>query len=160
MGASGETASAVAIACAEAGADVAVTSATQDADEAFAIRRLAKRISDLDRRSIAEAVDLSLGTNVQVAVRQIAKQLGGIDVLVVAADVRVVKPAERLSDSEWARVLNGNLSAVFYACRAAAREMLSKEDATDRGRIVVLLPGVEEETSAAYAAARAGISWA
>jgi len=161
MGATHPVAASIALALAESGADVAVSSATPDADEAFAVRRLAKRISDLGRRSLAESVDLSSGTNVQIAVRQVAKELGRIDVLVVAADFHLSKPTERLSDAEWSKVLGLNLSGVFYACRAVAREMLRQDAREDggRGQIIVVTqkPGaLDDEQDVAYAAAQAG----
>jgi NAD(P)-dependent dehydrogenase (short-subunit alcohol dehydrogenase family) len=155
-----ETLRPVALALADAGAAVALTTATADAEEAFAARRLAQAVVSQDRRSLAESVDMSLGTNVQVAVRQVAKAMGGIDLLVLAPALLLSRPAERLSDSEWARIVGLNLNAVFYACRAVGREMLSKEPrgGGQRGRIIVAVrrddapgPGL-----AALRAARAG----
>lgn len=159
MAAAGDAARAIALAFAEAGADVALTTATPDAEEAFELRRLAKRIGGTGRRTMVESVDMSLGTSVQVAVRQVAKELGGIDLLVAAPDLRLQRPAERMSDVEWSRVVNLNLSGVFYACRSVGREMLGRDG--DGGRIIVLLPALDEletgtEQSAAYVAAKAG----
>ena len=161
MGATSPLPAAIAVAFAEAGADVAVTSTTPDAEEAFELRRLRRRVTDLGRRGLAESVDLGIGTNVQIAVRQASKELGGIDVLVLAPDLRLTRPAERLSDAEWSRVLGYNLSGVFYACRAVAREMLNRDagEGITRGHILVLLPSIEvltAEDDAAYAAAKAG----
>jgi NAD(P)-dependent dehydrogenase (short-subunit alcohol dehydrogenase family) len=162
VGAGSPFGAAVASAVAERGADVALLTATADAEEAFAVRRLAKRIADGGGRAFAESVDAGNGAAVQVAVRQVAKQLGGIDLLVAAPDLRLSRPAERLGDADWSRVVNGNLGAVFFACRAAAREMLANERAGEapRGRIVVLLPsldGVEAAGNAPYLAAWAGV---
>ena len=135
-----------------------LTSATTEAEEAFAVQRLGRSIGEKGGRAMAEAVDMSLGANVQVAIRQIAKELGGVDVLVTAPALYLSKAAERLTDAEWARVVNLNLSAVFFACRGAAREMLAGERG---GRIVVILAPVRPETEAlggaAYSAARAGV---
>jgi 3-oxoacyl-[acyl-carrier protein] reductase len=157
MGADRETPAAVALALAEAGAGVALTTTTGEAEESLAIRRLARKVEAMGRRSLAEAVDLSNGANVQVAVRQIAKQLPVIDLLVISPGLTVLRPAERLSDAEWARALGFNLSSVFYGCRAVAREMLAKSDAQG-GRIVVLLPSTPDvEGTAALVAARAGL---
>ncbi len=165
MGAASEIGKAIALAFADAGADVALTSATPDAEEAFAVQRLARSIGGKGRRSMAEAVDMSLGANVQVAVRQIAKELGGIDVLAVAAaELNLGKASERLTDAEWARLLNINLSAWFFACRGVAREMMAGEPAAgreaDRGRIIVVSTaqrGEDGAVSAAYAATKAGV---
>ena len=62
----------------EAGAQVAITSATTDGAALFALKRLA------GPGGAAQAVDLTNPTNVRVATRKLAKQLGGLDVAVVA----------------------------------------------------------------------------
>lgn len=111
---------------------------------------------------LIEGVDMSIGTGVQVTVRQAAKALGPIDVLIVAPDVSLTKPAERLTDADWARIVNTNLSGAFYACRAAGREMLNRtmpeDHAGPRGRIVIVDAWPDEEHSAASWAAKAGLS--
>ena len=92
----------------------------------------------------------------QIAVRQIAKQLGDLHLLVIAPRDVMVKPAERMSDSEWSRALGFNMDAYFYAARAFAREVADNPTAP-KGRIVAVLPGVEPRPgSAALEAARAG----
>ena len=62
----------------EAGAQVAITSATTDGAALFALKRLA------GPGGAAQAVDLTNPTNIRVATRKLAKQLGGLDVAVVA----------------------------------------------------------------------------
>ena len=151
MGVAADIAERIALALAEAGADVALTTATNDADEAFSLRRISRGVRALGRQSMNESVDMSIGTGVQIAMRQVAKELGGIDILVVGPDLRVDKPTERLTDGDWARLINGNLSAVFYACRSAYREMQA-----GGGRIVVLT-SPDSGGDAGYLAARAGI---
>ena len=124
IGAGNPVAASIAMALALSGANVAVTSATPDAEEAFELRRLSKRIAETGRRTMAESLDLSIATSVQVAVRQVAKELGAIDLAIVAADLRLEqKPADRISDADWAKVIALNLSGVFYACREAVPEM-------------------------------------
>lgn len=164
LGAGAGAGRAIALALAEAGADVAVSSATQNAAEVLAVKRLAQRIGVEDvRRSIAHAVDATLGTGVQVMVRQVVKDFGRIDILAVAPDLYLAKPAERISDPEWTRVLNLNLSAVFFACRAVGREMLKQEwspDGPAGGRIITVASGLGERglaNSAAYCAAKGGV---
>lgn len=158
MGAGGDAGRAIALAFADAGASLALTTATAAADEAFTVQRLARSIAAKGRRSLAEAVDMSLGANVQVAMRQLSRALGPPDVLVVVCEAPLDKPAERVSDAEWAAALNQNLSAVFYACRGAAREMLAREPAPsgERGRIIVVAS--RASGGAAYAAAKAGVA--
>lgn len=158
MGASAELARALALPFAEAGAAIALTTATSDATEAFELRRVAKVVTDLGRQCLVEGVDMSIGTGVQVTVRQVAKALGRIDLLIVAPDLQLPRPVERLSDAEWSKIIGLNLSAVFYACRAVAREMFRQEPAGEtRGQIAVLTRTPRPDDGAAYQAAKAGL---
>ncbi len=163
MGAGWSVGRAIALAFAEAGADVVVTSATNNPEEALAVRGTARSIAAMGRKSQDMMVDMSIGTNVQVAVRQVAKELGAIDVCVAAPDLFLGKPADKISDAEWAKVLNINLSGVFYAFRGAAREMLSRElpeGRENRGRLIAVASALGERglaNSAAYCAAKAGV---
>src|SRR5579883_490916 len=155
LGAGTAAGRAAALALAQAGADVAVAAGSLDGDEVMAVRRVRRAIEAAGRRSAEYAFDLTLGQNVRVSTRQVAKEMGGLDLLVYAADAELRRPAEKTSDSEWTRVLNVNLSGAFYACRAALGEM------HERGGRIVLLGSVLAEQgaaeSAAYCAAKAGL---
>lgn len=156
MGAGWSVGRAIALALAEAGADVAVSSITQDGDEVTAVKRTAREIGEMGRRTFDKAVDATLGTAVQTIVRQATAELGSIDVLVSAPDLFLGKPADQISDGEWSRVLNLNLSATFYACRAAGAEMLKQE----YGRIINVASALGERglpNCAAYCAAHGGV---
>lgn len=149
---------AIALALAEAGADIAVSSTTRDADEVLAVRRTVRQIAEMGRRTLDQSVDATSGRRVQEMVRQVAGALGGIDILVVAPNLYLGKPAAEVSDREWRCVLQANLSATFYACRAAAREMLRRP--AGYGRIIAVASGLGERglaNSAAYCAAQGGI---
>ena len=146
---------AIALALAEAGADVAVASATIDGDEVMAVRRTRRGVEALGRRSAEYAMDTALGQNVAVSTRQVSKEMGGLDVLVNAQDFFLGRPAEKTSDSEWTRTIALNLGAVFYACRAAVREF-----SEHGGSIVNLVSGLGERglgNAAAYIAAKHGV---
>ncbi|HEY8491352.1 MAG TPA: SDR family oxidoreductase [Dehalococcoidia bacterium] len=156
VGAEGQAGRAIGLALAEAGADVALVAATADPAAAFALRRLGGQVEALGRRSLTQATDVTSSQGAQVMVRQVAKELGGLDVLVNAAGLYLGKPFEKVSDAEWARVLGLNLNATFFTCRAAVREMLRGEG----GRIVnvvslLALRGLSH--SAAYCAAQAAV---
>jgi len=156
VGAASSVGRAIALALGEAGADVTVTSATPAASEALAVKRLARQIAVTGPRREPQALDASLGTAVQVMVRQVVKDMGGLDVLVTAPDLFLGKAAEKTNDVEWSRVLSANLSSVFYACRAAGREMIRQ----GWGRIINVASAMGERglaNSAAYCAAKAGV---
>ncbi len=57
LGAETEVGRAVASAVAEAGASVAAVAATNDAEAAFAVQRLARRLASGERKVIAQAID-------------------------------------------------------------------------------------------------------
>lgn len=156
IGAGSEIGRAIALALAEAGADVFVSSATQDGNEIVAVRRTARLIGEMGRQTQTLATDVALGTGVQVMVRQLLKDVERLDILVNAPDLVLAKPAERITDAEWAQALQVNLSGVFYACRVVGREMLRRGG----GRIVNIVSGLGERGLphlAAYCAAKAGV---
>ena len=157
VGAGGAAGRAIALALGEAGADVTVASASNDGDEVMRVKRLQREITKMGRASAAMATDVTLGAAVQVAVRQAAKDMGRIDVLVNAADLFLGKPAEATSDMEWSRVLQVNLSGTFHACRSAGKEMLKQEGG---GRIINVTSVLGERglaNAAAYCAAQGGV---
>jgi NAD(P)-dependent dehydrogenase (short-subunit alcohol dehydrogenase family) len=123
LGAGTPAGRAVAIALAEAGANVAVASSSLDGEEVMACRRTRRAIEKLGRRSVEYAFDVTLGQNVQVSTRQVAKEMGGLDILVWAVHAPFSGPSDKVSDSEWTRCLAVNLNGAFFACRAALREM-------------------------------------
>jgi NAD(P)-dependent dehydrogenase (short-subunit alcohol dehydrogenase family) len=157
IGAGSAAGRAIALALAEAGADVYTCSASQDGNEVVAVRRTARVIKEMGRETQALATDVSLGAAVQVMVRQLLKDIQRLDILVNAPDSVLAKPADRTTDAEWSQVVHTNLSGVFYACRVAGREMLEQGI---HGRIVSITSGLGERglpTMAAYGAAKAGV---
>jgi len=161
VGAAGGVGRAIALALAEAGADVALCTSTSSAEEALALRKVVREVRDLGRNAIEQSTDVSSGQGAQVMVKQVAKDLGGIDVLVNASDVFIAKPATRITDADWARIVGHNLSATFFTCRAAGKEMLKAEmKGRARGRIINVASVLGDRglpNASAYCAAQAGI---
>jgi hypothetical protein len=85
LGAETEIGRTVTTAVAEAGASVAAVAATSDAEAAFAVQRLARRLSTGERKVIAQAIDATNEAAVRVMVRQVSKELGGLDAAVSTA---------------------------------------------------------------------------
>ncbi len=157
IGAGAPAGRAIALALGEAGADVTVSSATTDGEDMMRVKRVQREITKMGRQSAAVGTDVTLGTGVQVMVRQVAKEMGGIDVLVNAPDLFLGKPAADTSDIDFNRVMQVNLAGTFHACRAAGKEMLKQETG---GRIINIASVLGERAianAAAYCAAQAGI---
>jgi NAD(P)-dependent dehydrogenase (short-subunit alcohol dehydrogenase family) len=87
LGAETDIGRAVTTAVAEAGANVAAVAATSDAEAAFAVQRLARRLSSGERKVIAQAIDATNEAAVRVMVRQVSKELDELDAVVFCADL-------------------------------------------------------------------------
>ncbi len=75
----------------------------------------------------AELVQADLSDPGQVArVFEAADRLGGCDLLINSAAIFGRKPITEIDDEAWRRMLDTNLSAPFYCCRAAVPSMKRK----------------------------------
>jgi NAD(P)-dependent dehydrogenase (short-subunit alcohol dehydrogenase family) len=154
VGASNVAAASIALAFAEAGADVGLTTTSDNPEEALLMKRLSLRLTQMGRKSLAEAVDLSNVTAVQLAIRRVSAALGGIDMLFVSTDALQEGPTERLNPLEWSRLVDRNLGSILFACQAGLREMAARLPEMPKGRIVVLVHQPDEDGLAAYVALR------
>jgi 3-oxoacyl-[acyl-carrier protein] reductase len=156
VGAEHPAGAAIARAYAEAGADVALCALT--ADEAVMRARAVRRdIEAMGRRATEYVMDVTLGRNVQVTTRQVAKELGGLDMVASAPDLFLAKPIDKTTNTELARVLAVNFSSQFFIVRTAAEEFRRQH----RGGRIVLVTSVLGERSmidvAAYASAHGAV---
>jgi NAD(P)-dependent dehydrogenase (short-subunit alcohol dehydrogenase family) len=118
------------------------------------------RVALLDRTPMPAAAlgitcDLQDAAAVAPAVRRATEALGGLDGVVNAAGVDLMRPLEAMTDAEWAQVIGVNLTAPMLVCRAALPAMRQ----AGRGTIVTIASGaalrpLPERT--AYCAAKAG----
>lgn len=159
IGADNPAGRAIALAFAQAGADVTCSSTTNDGEAMLAAKKVSSEITALGRKSWTVGTDVTLGTGVQVMVRQVAKDMGAIDLLVNAPDLFLGKPAAETTDAEFNRVMQVNLAGTFHACRAVGKEML-KAGSGRACRIINVASVLGERglaNAAAYCAAQAGV---
>jgi NAD(P)-dependent dehydrogenase (short-subunit alcohol dehydrogenase family) len=158
IGAGSPAGRAIALALGAAGATVAVSSVSSDGSEVMKVKAVQRALVKAGAKTTAAmATDLTLGTGVQVMMRQVAKELDGIDVVVNTPDLFLGKAADATTDIEWNRVMQLNLSGTFHACRAAGREMIKQGTG---GRIINVCSVLGERAianAAAYCAAQGGI---
>jgi 2-deoxy-D-gluconate 3-dehydrogenase len=141
----------IALALAEAGANVACHGNTRAPDETCA------RVATLGRRTLALRGDLSRKETSQSLVELTARELGSIDLLINNAGMIRRAPAVDYSEEDWATVIEVNLSSVFRLCQAAGKRMLSAGE----GKIVniaSLLAFQGGITVPAYAASKGGVA--
>ena len=86
LGAEMELGREIASTLAGAGARVAVVASSAAPDAAFAVQRLARRLSTPERPVVAQAIDATNEMAVRVMVRQVSKQMGGLDGIVFCMD--------------------------------------------------------------------------
>ena len=102
-------------------------------------------------------LDVTDGAAVQALVDAIAKDQGGLHVLVNNAGITRDQLAMRMKDDEWDAVIDTNLKAVFRVSRAAIRPMMKQRF----GRIINVTSVVGASGNpgqANYAAAKAGVA--
>lgn len=110
---------AIALALAEAGADVALAGRSRAEETLADIRRAGRR------GSIIEA-DLSTTKPVSGLVAQTLADLGGLDVLVNNAGIIRRNDAVDFTEADWDAVIDTNLKTLFFLSQTAARHMIAK----------------------------------
>jgi 2-deoxy-D-gluconate 3-dehydrogenase len=113
----------IALALAEAGADVIVTELPSRIDRACAV---AECIESLERRALALKLDVTSLKSIQRMVERSIREFSRIDILVNNAGINVPKNALDVTEEDWDRVLDVNLKGVFFCAQAVGREMIKR----------------------------------
>jgi NAD(P)-dependent dehydrogenase (short-subunit alcohol dehydrogenase family) len=103
---------------------VAITGTSSEGVEQASLE-LAKRAGDAGR-VMGLVCDVREAPAVQSAVRDVVARFGGLDVLVNNAGVGVGAPIADLSDDEWHRIIDTNVTGVFHCCKAAIPHMRAR----------------------------------
>jgi len=141
----------MALALAEAGADVAVAarSETELADTAGAIERLG-------RRAVVLPTDVTVYAQVEALVERTAAALGRLDIVVNNSGIATVMPVADMPPEDFRRTVEVNLVGVFNGCRAAAGRLIAQKS----GKIINLasmLGTAGLSGYAAYSASKGGV---
>ena len=111
---------AIAMALADAGADVGVTSRNGDDAEA-----VARAIREKGRRSIALALDVRHLRSIRVAFERLDREWGALDILVNNAGTNIPQDLASLDEDSWDAVVDTDLKGLVFvtqglrhACRA------------------------------------------
>ena len=119
-------------------------------------RETVQLLEEQDSEGMAVTVDVSQRASCDEMVAAAMERFGRIDVLYNNAAVQMSGRVLDCTDEEWDLTIATNLSAIFYACRAALPHML----AGDGGSIIntaSTLGLIGSEGFAAYGAAKAGL---
>lgn len=119
---------AMALAFAEAGADVVVTARTTEQ-----IEGVAKEIQALGRRGLALTADVAMIEDIDAIVRRTVEAFGKIDILVNNAGISpYYTRAEKITPEMWDTLMAVNLRGLFFCCQAVGKVMIEQR----RGNII------------------------
>jgi 2-dehydro-3-deoxy-D-gluconate 5-dehydrogenase len=121
-GASHGIGEAMAVAFAQAGADVAI--AARNVDD---LERVAGRIRDAGKRALVIRADVSNLDDVAQMVTRTAEGLGEPDILGNVAGTTLRKEMLDVTPDEWQRVIDVNLRGVFFASQAFVRRLVERK---------------------------------
>ncbi len=137
----------VALALAEAGADIALLYSTRPEETRRAILALKRRCMGVQLDAFSASV-----TQLQGAVQQVANQLGRLDIIVNCAGNTALPQALEYGEGEWDG-MHVDLKAAFFLSQAAAQHFRN----VGRGKVINIgpLPGdADQLLSAAHSPAR------
>jgi NAD(P)-dependent dehydrogenase (short-subunit alcohol dehydrogenase family) len=149
----------IALAFAEAGAEVAISALTPNG-----VNKVAEEIKAMGRTALPLTGDATKAADMDRIAQQAVSQLGQVDVLVNCVGDSIRKPVvklpgsnvEGMTEDEWHFIVDINLTVAFHGCRALGPHLLERGQgcvinisgwASFRGR----------PESAAYDAAKAGV---
>lgn len=110
---------AIAVALAEAGADVVINYVRRSQDAEV----VESQIRHLDRRCAAIQGDVSCAKDVERLVRETEQKLGSPDILVNNAGIARPQPIEEISEQDWDDILDANLKSCFLVTQAVLPAM-------------------------------------
>ena len=142
---------AVALRAAEAGANLVLAG-----HDANGLATLESEMHSFGARFITVEMDVRRRADVQALVARAVDLFGGIDVLLNAAGIGIMRPALELTEDEFDQMLDTNLKGTFLMAQAAAAAM-----ATRKKGLIINLPGVLGKApmmgAAGYAASKYGV---
>lgn len=142
----------IALALAEAGANVAIVYRSAAAEAQQVVEEMMK----LGRQAVAYQADVSDGNQAKEVVDKVVTQFGRLDILVNNAGITKDTLLMRMNEQDWDSVLDTNLKSVFHFCKSAIRPMMSQRS----GKIInitsiVGITGNAGQTN--YTASKAGM---
>ncbi len=140
----------IAIALAEAGADIAAVGRTPPDATIAAVRAAGRRCVFVD-------ADLGSIAPVSAIVADVERELGPIDILVNNAGTIRRNDALEFSEADWDAVVDVNLKSVFFLTQAVARSLVARASSGKIINIASLLSFQGGIRVASYTASKSGL---
>lgn len=126
---------AMSLSLARAGADVALAGRRPEP-----LQETAAEIQAIGRQSLTIPTDITVPDQVNHLVQSVIEAWGHIDIMINNAGIvrgQEMKPVWEITDEEWHRGINTNLSGAFYGVRAVAQHMAERQ----QGKIINVASG-------------------
>lgn len=136
---------------AEAGADVVATGRRADL-----VRSAADEIRALGRKSLVVPSDVTDRSSIVALLAAVEKEFGKVDILLNSAGMTRKTPTLDVSEDEWNRIMETNLTGTLRTCQIFGRKMIERK----YGRIINIASVASGRgffEVAAYAASKAGV---
>ena len=144
---------AIALALAEAGADIAICDRVVDDSE---LKTVAEEVKRLGRRSLVVQADITSKADVDSLVQRVTSEFGAIDILVNNAAMNIRAPLLELREDGWDKVINTDLKGYYLCSQAVGKQMVSQK----RGSIINMASTAAIKAApemGAYCIAKAGV---
>lgn len=142
---------ALSIGLAEAGADVALLARTESD-----LLETARHVEGAGRRAIVLPADVTKRADVKAAAEEVCSLFGTIDILINNAGMNIRSQALDVTDEEWNRIMETNLSSAFMMSQEVGHVM--KEQGSGKIISIASVAGhVALRTGVAYAATKAAM---
>jgi NAD(P)-dependent dehydrogenase (short-subunit alcohol dehydrogenase family) len=144
---------AIALALAEAGADIAICGRVIEDGELNAV---AEEVQRLGRRSLAVQADITQKADVDSLVQRVVDEFGAIDILVNNAAMNIRAPLLELREDGWDKIINTDLKGYYLCSQAVGKQMVSQK----RGNIINVTSTAAMKAApgmGAYCIAKAGV---
>jgi len=112
---------AIALALAEAGADVCVTARTERQ-----IQETAEMIRGMGRSALPVSADATDAAAVSSIVNKTIRELGGLNILINNAGIALTKPLLDFSETDYDQVMAINMKSMFHFTKAAGAHLVSQ----------------------------------
>ncbi len=148
---------AISLALAEAGADIVAAARTKKE-----IEETCREVKDLGRQSLAVPTDVTKADQVDKMVEEAVSHFKRIDILVNNAGAIICKAivsldGARLTEEEWHKVMDTNLTSTFLCCRAVGPHMFKQK----KGKVINISSNNAQKGNTdiiSYNTSKAGVS--
>ena len=121
------------------------------------LEEAAREVRQFGRQCLVVPMDITRPSDIRAGVEKAFEHFGRIDILVNNAGINIPKPALEVTEEDWRRVIDSNLTGLFFCCQAVGRIMVNQK----KGKIINISSQtgtVAIQMRAAYCASKAGVN--